>query len=232
MLPAPSRQVPLGARFDKHIVPEQRFNIDMALEAAQGALAEANYTFETRDVLVGAGRRWNGGMGAVHSGVLAALAARSRWHCVCSSPALSPCPPPFPGPQRDEAGQPVLDEQGRPQPLRVPAYIGLVIDLTRSSRYYDPQNWLQRGVKYVKVRGSRCLCRRLGGAGRSGGAEVWAAGWGFPWQWVAGWHLLCSILLLEACPPLPHMLPAAICCRPWPRRSRAAGGARFRSQRR
>lgn len=48
--------------------------------------------------------------------------------------------------------------------MRVVPPIKLVIDLTRSSRYYDPQNWLDRGVKYVKV--------------RQGGEDVTGAGLG------------------------------------------------------
>lgn len=48
-------QVPLGARFDAHIAPEQRFNIDAALEAAHAALVKANYLIDTGEVEVGAG---------------------------------------------------------------------------------------------------------------------------------------------------------------------------------
>ena len=59
--------------------------------------------------------------------------------------------------QCDAAGQPVLDERGRPKRVRVVAPIGLVIDLTRSTRYYDPKNWLDRGVKYVKVSLPGCV---------------------------------------------------------------------------
>lgn len=48
-------QVPLGARFDAHIAPEQRFSIDAALEAAHAALVKANYLIDTGEVEVGAG---------------------------------------------------------------------------------------------------------------------------------------------------------------------------------
>lgn len=96
-------KVPLGARFDAHIAPEQRFSIDAALEAAHAALVKANYLIDTGEV------------------------------------------------ERNEAGQPLADENGRTKRVRVVPPIKLVIDLTRSSRYYDPQNWLDRGVKYVKI---------------------------------------------------------------------------------
>ncbi len=64
LLPVPYRtQVPLGARFDAHIAPEQRFNIDAALEAAHAALAQANYLVDTGEVEVGAAHEggWVGG---------------------------------------------------------------------------------------------------------------------------------------------------------------------------
>lgn len=50
-----SLQVPLGARFDAHIAPEQRFNIDAALEAAHESLVKANYLIDTEEVGAGAG---------------------------------------------------------------------------------------------------------------------------------------------------------------------------------
>ena len=84
-------KVPLGARYDSHITPEQRFSVDAALAAA---------------------------------------AERVR------------------GLAFDVAAP---DEEGQVRRMTLPAHLGLVIDLTRSSRYYDTKRWLEAGVKYVKV---------------------------------------------------------------------------------
>lgn len=34
---------------------------------------------------------------------------------------------------------------------RVQAVVGMVIDLTNSSRYYNPNDWMEHGIKYIKV---------------------------------------------------------------------------------
>jgi hypothetical protein len=41
-----------------------------------------------------------------------------------------------------------------PQRIQVPLVVGLVIDLTNSSRYYDARQWQQHGVRYIKARQS------------------------------------------------------------------------------
>ena len=40
----------------------------------------------------------------------------------------------------------------REEPQRVPAFVGVVFDLTKSSRYYDAAQWRELGVQYIKVR--------------------------------------------------------------------------------
>lgn len=36
--------------------------------------------------------------------------------------------------------------------VQAPAVIGLVIDLTRSTRYYDAARWRELGVRHIKAR--------------------------------------------------------------------------------
>ena len=57
---------------------------------------------------------------------------------------LPPPPDAQPGPE----GQPPA-----PKRSKVPAVLGLVIDLTNSSRYYDARQWHERGVQYIKASG-------------------------------------------------------------------------------
>ncbi|EFN54818.1 hypothetical protein CHLNCDRAFT_24090 [Chlorella variabilis] len=49
------------------------------------------------------------------------------------------------------------------QARKVPAVLGLVIDLTNSSRYYDARQWHERGVQYIKASGG-IPCRGRGAA--------------------------------------------------------------------
>lgn len=55
-------------------------------------------------------------------------------------------------------------------PGKVPAHVGMVIDLTNSKRYYDPEQWLQQGIKYIKAGQGPSLCHRKGAAWAAGGA--------------------------------------------------------------
>lgn len=96
-----------------------------------------------------------------------------------------------------------VDDQGNPVLKRVPVVLGMVVDLTRSTRYYDPKQWLEAGVKYVKV-----------GAGGVLLAGV-QPGWG--WQ-TAGRRGIWRRASVAA----RHM-PRCRLCRPTPRRhTRAA----------
>lgn len=117
----------------------------------------------------------------------------------------------YPLPQLDEAGRPVVDAQGRPLRVDVAPHLGLVIDLTRSSRYYDKQLWLERGVKYVKVgqgrgwqgRGQAAPARRCRMQCRAATAGDGAAAALAPW--------CLSPPPLLACPPPADSLPGAGC---------------------
>ncbi|PSC72146.1 mRNA-capping enzyme isoform X1 [Micractinium conductrix] len=52
-----------------------------------------------------------------------------------------------------------LQENDEPDPAappgmkrgRVQAVVGMVIDLTNSSRYYNPNDWMEHGIKYIKI---------------------------------------------------------------------------------
>lgn len=40
----------------------------------------------------------------------------------------------------------------------IPFQIGLVIDLTNTTRYYSPAEWTRQGIKHVKVRELKLIC--------------------------------------------------------------------------
>lgn len=119
----------------------------------------------------------------------------------------------------------------------IPAHVGLVVDLTKSSRYYNPQLWVDMGMRYSKVRwGAHAGCAAAGGRGCS--ECVHAAGRGrnacqacnaFQAPLVL-LHSNCKLAPLAgpslSCPPaLPSPPPAA------PARSPARAAARRRSRR-
>lgn len=57
----------------------------------------------------------------------------------------------------------VLDPKtGRLVPGKVPAHVGMVIDLTNSTRYYDAEQWIRQGIKYIKASQLAGLWHRKG----------------------------------------------------------------------
>ncbi len=57
----------------------------------------------------------------------------------------------------------VLDPKtGRLVPGKVPAHVGMVIDLTNSTRYYDAEQWIRQNIKYIKASQLEGLWHRKG----------------------------------------------------------------------
>lgn len=126
---------------------------------------------------------------------------------------LPPPPDAQPGPE----GQPPA-----PKRSKVPAVLGLVIDLTNSSRYYDARQWHERGVQYIKASGgvaaagwagrrkpsragSWCAC--LAADQRASGCDAVFDGKGASAS--AGQHVTALHTPGGACTPPPGPLPRA-----------------------